>query len=60
MNKAALTKPAIGVLVGASLALAASAGASQSFSLVPMPRSSALRYTLVAQATSSTGMPPTE
>lgn len=29
MNKAALTKPAIGVLVGASLALAASAGASQ-------------------------------
>lgn len=30
MNKAALTKPAIGLLVGASLALAASAGASQS------------------------------
>lgn len=30
MNKAALTKPAIGVLVGASLVLAASAGASQS------------------------------
>ncbi len=30
MNKAALTKPAIGVLVGACLALAASAGASQS------------------------------
>ena len=30
MNKKALTKPAIGVLVGASLALAASAGASQS------------------------------
>ena len=30
MNKQALTKPAIGVLVGASLALAASAGASQS------------------------------
>ncbi len=29
MNKAAITKPAIGVLVGASLALAASAGASQ-------------------------------
>lgn len=29
MNKAALTKPAIGVLVGASLVLAASAGASQ-------------------------------
>ena len=29
MNKAALTKPAIGVLVGASIALAASAGASQ-------------------------------
>lgn len=29
MNKKALTKPAIGVLVGASLALAASAGASQ-------------------------------
>lgn len=29
MNKATLTKPAIGVLVGASLALAASAGASQ-------------------------------
>lgn len=29
MNKAALTKPAIGLLVGASLALAASAGASQ-------------------------------
>ena len=29
MNKTALTKPAIGVLVGASLALAASAGASQ-------------------------------
>jgi len=29
MNRAALTKPAIGVLVGASLALAASAGASQ-------------------------------
>lgn len=32
MNKAALTKPAIGVLVGASLALAASAGASQTSS----------------------------
>ena len=30
MSKKALTKPAIGVLVGASLALAASAGASQS------------------------------
>ena len=30
MNKKALTKPAIGVLVGASFALAASAGASQS------------------------------
>ena len=30
MNKKALTKPAIGVLVGASLVLAASAGASQS------------------------------
>ena len=29
MNKKALTKPAIGVLVGASIALAASAGASQ-------------------------------
>lgn len=29
MNKAAITKPAIGVLVGASLALVASAGASQ-------------------------------
>ena len=29
MNKAALTKPAIGMLVGASLTLAASAGASQ-------------------------------
>ena len=32
MNKTAITKPAIGVLVGASLALAASAGASQTSS----------------------------